>query len=205
MRHYKFAPAALKVCLLFVVIPGLSSALLSQQEALLVHRDIVDLTDEAQIIVHGTVVSARVEPHPQLKNLNTVLVTMSVAESLKGPGQKSLTFRQYIWDVRALGNGGGYHKGEELLLFLRPASELGLTSPAGLQQGRFEITRDARGQLQAMNAEHNAGLFTNLGSKARQRRASLPAASQKLATQVPGPVQLADLTQVVRALAGGSK
>jgi hypothetical protein len=177
----------------------------AQDGALRVHRDIVDLTDEAEVIVHGTILAAVVEPHPQYKNLSTVRVTMSVADCLKGGALKSYTFRQYIWDMRAIKGNGGYHKGEELLLFLRPVSSYGLTSPAGLQQGRFEVSRDANGQLQAMNAEHNAGLFDNLAAKARQRRTALPLASQKLAAQSPGPVQLSDLQQVVRALAGGSK
>ena len=56
-----------------------------------------------------------------------------------------------------------------------------------------------------MNAEHNAGLFVNMSSKARQRKAALPAASQKLAAQISGPVQLTDLKQVVRAFAGTAK
>lgn len=149
--------------------------------------------------------STQVEPHPQYKNLSTVLVTMSVTDCLKGTPQKSITFRQYIWDIRSISANGGYHKGEELLLFLRPPSPYGLTSPAGLQQGRFEITRDAKGQLQAINAEHNAGLFGNLASQARQRRTALPLVSQKLASQSSGPVQLADLEQIVRAFAGAAK
>ena len=189
--------------LLFVV--SSVSFIWAQEEALRIHRDIVDLTDEAAIIVHGTVISSQVEPHPQFKNLNTVLVTMSVSDSLKGTPQKSITFRQYVWDLHSIDANGGYHKGQELLLFLRAPSPYGLSSPAGLQQGRFEITRDAKGQLQAMNAEHNAGLFVNLATKARQRRTTLPIASQKLSAQRSGPVQLADLKQVVRAFAGGGQ
>jgi hypothetical protein len=193
-----------RVCLLICALL-LCSTCIAQEEALRIHRDIVALTDEAQIIVHGTIVSTQVEPHPQFKNLSTVLVTMSVSDSLKGAPQKSITFRQYLWDIRSINANGGYHKGEELLLFLRTPSTYGLTSPAGLQQGRFEITRDAKGQLQAMNAEHNVGLFENLASQARQRRTTLPLAGQKLASQKSGPVQLADLKQVVRAFAGAGK
>jgi hypothetical protein len=193
-------PICLLVCALLC-----SSVFVAQEEALRIHRDIADLTDEASLIVHGTVVSSHVEPHPQFPNLNSVLVTMSVADCLKGSPAKTITFRQYVWDIRSITANGGYHKGEELLLFLRPPSQYGLTSPAGLQQGRFEITRDDKRQLQAMNAEHNAGLFVSMSSKARQRKAALPAASQKLAAQISGPVQLTDLKQVVRAFAGTAK
>jgi hypothetical protein len=205
MGLVSFAVLRRRVLLALVAFLLLLAPLAAQEEALRIHRDIFDLTDEAATIVHGTIVSAVVEPHPQFKNLSTVLVTMSVAESLKGPAQKSVTFRQYLWDIRSITSNGGYHKGEELLLFLRSPSTYGLTSPAGLQQGRFEITRDAKGQLQAMNVEHNAGLFINLAGKARQRRTTLPPASQKLAAQPPGPVQLSDLAQLVRAVAGGGK
>jgi hypothetical protein len=31
-------------------------------------------------------------------------------------------FRQYLWDIRSISANGGYHKGEELLLLLRPPS-----------------------------------------------------------------------------------
>jgi hypothetical protein len=205
MGLVSFGNSPRKVALPIVVLLLFLAPVFGQEEALRIHRDIFDLTDEAATIVHGTIVSAVVEPHPQFKNLTTVLVTMSVTDSLKGPAQKSVTFRQYVWDMRSISANGGYHKGEELLLFLRSPSTYGLTSPAGLQQGRFEITKDAKGQLQAMNAEHNTGLFTNLAIKARQRRTALPLVSQKLAAQPSGPVQLADLKQVVRAVVGGGK
>jgi hypothetical protein len=191
--------------LVLAILLSLTAFVAAQEEALRIHRDIADLTDEASVIVHGTIVSSKIEPHPQFNNLNTVVVTMSVASSLKGSAPKTLTFRQYVWDIRSLSSNGGYHKGEELLLFLRPESQYGLTSPAGLQQGRFEITRDAKGNPLAMNGEHNAGLFTGVSAKAQQRRAALPASAQKLAAQRPGPVQLADLEQVVRAFAGTTR
>jgi hypothetical protein len=194
-----------RTLVLLVAVFGLATSAFAQEEALRIHRDIADLTAEAAVIVHGTIVSSQVEPHPQFNNLNTVLVTMSVTDTLKGKSQPTVTFRQYVWDIRSVKSNGGYHKGEELLLFLRPESQYGLTSPAGLQQGRFEITRDAKGQLLAMNAEHNVGLFTSLASKAQQRRATLPPAGQKLAGQNSGPVPLADLKQVVRAFAGTAK
>lgn len=205
MGPARFGDLSRTLLLLLAALFSLNLSCLAQEEALRVHRDIADLTSEAAIIVHGTIVSSRVEAHPQYKNLNTVLVTMSVSDTLKGKTQSTLTFRQYVWDVRSLNANGGYHKGEELLLFLRPESQAGLTSPAGLQQGRFEISRDAKGQLVAMNAEHNAGLFTNMASKAKQNRAALPATSSKLAAMTPGPVPLADLKQVVRAFAGANQ
>jgi hypothetical protein len=165
----------------------------------------VDLTEEANVIVHGTVVSAKVEPHPEYSHLTTVLVQIQIEDTLKGAPQKVLTFRQYLWDARARYNGGGYRKGDEMLLFLRPESRLGLTSPAGLEQGRFEITRPPKGRAAASNGHQNVGLFEGLTESARAKHLVLPAASQRLRAQTSGPVDLEDLKQTIRAIAGTRK
>lgn len=73
--------------------------LFGQQGALTVSRGLDQLTQEAQVIVHGHVIATKVEPHPQLKNLTTVVVTLSVIDVLKGAPQKTLVFRQYLWDI----------------------------------------------------------------------------------------------------------
>src|SRR4051794_9997355 len=99
-------------------------------------RTLEELTDEAAFIVHGHVIGVRSEAHPELKNLQTVVVTMEVDDVVKGDVPREFTFRQFVWDVRSLYDTAGYHKRQELLLFLRPPSRYGLTSPAGLEQGR---------------------------------------------------------------------
>src|SRR4029077_10998023 len=109
----------------------------AQRGALTVTRGLDQLTREADVISRGYVVSAKVEPHPQLTNLMTVLVSMKVSETVKGTLRKSIVFRQYIWDLRDQLDAAQYQKGEELLLLLGPVSENGLTSPVGLEQGRF--------------------------------------------------------------------
>jgi hypothetical protein len=177
----------------------------AQDAALARHRNLADMSDEANVIVQGRVMSVKVEPHPEYSSLTTVVVQLQVEDSLKGSPQKIMTFRQYLWDVRARYNSGGYRKGEEMLLFLRPPSRLGLTSPAGLEQGRFEITRPANGRAVAINGHQNVGLFEGLPKSARAKRVVLPAASQRLGGQATGPVDLEDLKQTIRALAGTQK
>jgi hypothetical protein len=177
----------------------------AQDAALARHRNLVDLTEEADVIVQGRVTSTKVEPHPEYSNLTTVLVQIQVADSLKGTPQKVVTFRQYLWDVRARYGGGGYRKGDEILLFLRPVSRLGLTSPAGLEQGRFEITRPAKGRAIAVNGHQNVGLLEGLNESARAKRVVLPAASQRLRGQAKGPMDLEDMKQTIRAIAGTQK
>ena len=163
-------------------------------------RSLAELVDESANIVHGRVMSVRVEPHPELKNLPTVVVTVEVLDNLKGSATKQLVFRQFIWDIRAQAHSS-YRKNEELLLFLRPPSRYGLTSPAGLEQGKFTITRDATGKELAVNGDNNAGLFVALATTAQKRGAVLPASAAKLAAQGVGPMPLSDLKQVVSSLA----
>lgn len=154
------------------------------------------------MIVHASVKSAKVEPHPKFSNLMTVLVTLDVQETLKGPAQKSLLFRQYVWDFRDQRNAAGYRKGEELLLMLGPVSQYGLSSPAGLEQGRFRIVRDSAGQVTAVNGRGNAGLFQHTAERAQARGITL---SQRQATlvrqQQPGPLALSDLKDAIRTFA----
>jgi hypothetical protein len=125
---------------------------------------------------------------------------MQIDDVLKGDVPREFTFRQFIWDVRSIHDGGGYRKRQELMLFLRPPSRYGLTSPAGLQQGRFVIQRDSAGDVTVVNADNNIGLFTGLPKAAQRRGATLPAAALALANKAAGPVPLNDLKQAVRSL-----
>jgi hypothetical protein len=180
----------------------LSCTALAQRGALTAPRSIDQLSQEAALIVHGHVTSAKVEPHPQLHNLMTVLVTMNVEETLKGTPSESIQFRQYIWDIRDQIDAARYGKGEDLLLMLGPVSQYGLTSPVGLQQGRFRITRDSMGQAMAANGNENLRLFEATEQRAQARGMKL---SQRVTTMVrqnrPGPVPLADLEDVIRSFA----
>lgn len=167
------------------------------------HRRTIDeLTDEAAFIVHGHVTAVRLESHPELKNLQTVVVSMHVDDVLKGQVRREFSFRQFVWDVHSLYDSPGYRKRQELLLFLRPPSRYGLTSPAGLEQGRFVIQRDAQGNVTAVNGDNNVGLFASLPNAAQKRGALLSASALALSKRASGPVALADLKDAVRSFAG---
>ena len=187
---------------LFLFILLLISTSYAQTASLRVHRDLAALIDESEVVFHGHVSSAKVEPDPQYSNLTTVLVTLQVEDVLKGNVPKTFSFRQYVWDIRAQYSSAGYHKGQELLLFLRRPSPNGLTSPAGLQQGKFEIHHDAAGKAFAVNGDANLGLFQTLTIQAKARKAVLPASSVGLMKQRSGAVPLKDLKDVVGALVG---
>ena len=163
-------------------------------------QSIDQLSEEATLIVHGHVTSAKVEPHPQLSNLTTVLVTMQVDETLKGTPQKSLQFRQYIWDTRDQLDASQYAKNQELLLLLGPVSEYGLRSPVGLDQGHFLVTRDSKGQPVALNGRANLHLFEAAEQRAQTRGIKLSPRVAALARQrQSGPVPLPDLEEAIRS------
>ncbi len=173
----------------------------AQRGALTIPRNLAQLTDRASDIVRGTVISARVEKHPELTNLDTVVVTLRLSDTLKGSAQGSFTFRQFIWDVRDRQDTAGYRKGQDLLLLMIAPSRYGLSSPAGLEQGRFRIERDRRGRKTAINGAGNFKLFEGLGASTKtasslsSRQASLVAKHRK------GPVDAAELTEMIRTFA----
>jgi hypothetical protein len=95
-----------------------------------------------------------------------VAITFHVENALRGatPGE-NLTVTQWI----GLWTGGQrYRVGEHLLLFLYPASKLGLTSCVAGETGRFSI--DAWGRV-VLSAQHLSAFRTDpvLGGKSRVR------------------------------------
>ena len=80
-------------CLLLLFACFASTAALAQRGAMTVPRNLDQLTDRASDIVRGTVVEARVEKHPELTALDTVVVTLRLKETLKGEARDSFTFQ----------------------------------------------------------------------------------------------------------------
>ena len=186
-------------CLVAFAACAAGTAAFAQRGALTLPRNLDELTDRASDIVRGTVVDARVEKHPELDNLHTIVVTLAVRETLKGDARDTYTFRQYIWDIRDRQDAAGYRKGQDLLLLMNAPSRYGLTSPVGLEQGRFRIQRDRSGREVALNGTGNLRLFERL-----QDAKSVPAAlteqqSSLVARHRSGPIALDDVSAMIRA------
>jgi len=186
---------ALAACLL-------TAPALAQRGAMTVPRNLDELTDRASDIVRGTVVEARVEKHPELASLDTVVVTLRLRETLKGEARGSYTFRQYLWDRRDAYDAAGYRKGQDLLLLMIAPSKLGLSSPAGMGQGRFKVTRDGAGREIAVNSAGNLRLFEGLADSAQPGIALTPRQAGLVAKHRHGAIAVADLTALIRAYAG---
>lgn len=189
-------------CLLLAAALATAASASAQQHALTLNRNLDQLTDRAALIVRGHVVSARVEKHPQFPGLDTVVVSLRVRETLKGAPRQTHSFRQFLWDIRDRLDANGYRKGQEVILFLIEPSAHGLSSPAGLDQGRFRIERNAAGEGFAVNGQGNFRLFEGLAGEAAKEGATLSPASLRLVdASRGGPVALADFTRLVRELA----
>ena len=164
-----------RLCVLILLFLVFSASAFGQRGARTIPQALDQLTDEAHDIVHGYIRSVRVEPHPQLRNLNTIVVTLSVKDTYKGTPRKSLVFRQYVWDLDPWHASTEYGKGQEVVLLLGPVSEYGLTSPVGLEQGRFRVTTNKKGQAVAVNGRNNSGLFDSVAQRAKSKGLQLSA------------------------------
>jgi hypothetical protein len=202
-RSFPF-PFLAAACSLFCALFIAASAF-AQVGANTAPADLDRLVQGAQFIVRGHVISARVEPHPLFPNLQTVVVTLSVARVLKGEASSTMTFRQFLLDVRDVPVFAGYKGAGELLLFLNPVSPYGLTSPVGLEQGRFRILRDAKGNRFALNGRGNFGLFDQVASKASSRGLVFSKTIRETLAKPAGQVPLDDFEQVIHALVGAAK
>jgi len=101
----------------------------------------------AGMIFSGTVTRIERRPATAGQSVETVAVTFRIEIALRGatPGE-DLTITQWIglWS-----SGQRYRVGERVLLFLYPASKLGLTSCVGGPLGHFAIDRAGQELLTA--------------------------------------------------------
>lgn len=173
----------------------------AQRGAITLPHNLSDLSGTADRIIQGKVVAARVEPHPDYKNLKTILITLQVDDILKGGTAKTFTFRQFIWDIRDISDAAGYRVGDEVLLFLNRPTPINLTSPVGLEQGRFRIVKTVSGQSLALNGDGNAHLMGGLIETGTLNTSKLSARSRSTMQSFKrGPIDLDALKESVRVL-----
>jgi len=182
----------------FVVL-ALVTSCWAQRGVLTAPRNLTQLTDSAATIVRGRIITARVEPHPSYPHLSTVVVIMRAEEVIRGAPESIFTFRQFVFDIRDRRTAAGYRKGDEYLLLMNTPNKLGLTSPVGLEQGRFRIIRSSDGKAFAVNGHGNRGLFQGIASEPRFK--SMPEPLAAIASQHQGvAIELDDLRAMIRQL-----
>ena len=191
----------LQRCFLLLLACAVAAPVWAQRGALTVPNNLGQLTSRAAVILRGSVIDARVEKHPQFSALDTLVVTLRVKETLKGETTDTFTFRQYLWDFQDRRSAAGYLEGQDLLLLMNAPSRYGLSSPTGLIQGRFRITRDQSGREIAVNGYGNAMLFDGLSAEVAKKATPLsPSSASLVLKHRKGPISVRDLTALIHEL-----
>ena len=154
----------------------------AQQGGLTMQVDLARMVDESENVVLARVTNVVAEKHPDFGNLDTVVVTLQVLDPIKGSPGAVLTFRQYVFDIHDRDTKLGYRAGEEVVVMLRRPSQFGLTSPVGLEQGRFRVERDGLNNRMVRNGSDNAGLFGGVDQTSPGLRPRLSQGVQQLVT-----------------------
>jgi hypothetical protein len=124
----------------------------------------------------------------------------------KGQANQQFSMRLFVDDPVDLQTNLGYKPGQDVLLFMTKPSEFGMSSPAGLDQGRFVIRRDAQGNRFATNGVNNLGLFAQIDQKAPNLKARLTPQARQVATeQKGGPISYDQLKEMVAVLQGSAQ
>jgi hypothetical protein len=190
-----FAPP---LCLLLI-----SCAL--QAQFLVKPVNLTYITQRADIIVRGHVTEVVHETLPNFPNIYTLRVTLSVDDMMRGPSGNTYTFREIFLGRRAQEGKLKYQAGEHLLLFMTSASKYGLSSPIGIEQGRFHISQNSAGSALIANEISNAGLFNNVALAASDAGQILPQNQLDVIGTQQGPVQLNDFLSLVKNLTSLSR
>jgi hypothetical protein len=158
------------------------------------------LTQRAHVIVQGHVTEVVQETLPQYPNLYTIRVTLSVDDMMRGPVGKTYTFREISLGLRTKEGKKSYQTGQHLLLFLPSPSQYGLSSPIGIEQGRFHISQNSSGSSLVSNETGNIGLFNNVATAVSSAGRTLTQNQFKVVSTKSGPVQLNDFLSLVKNL-----
>jgi hypothetical protein len=138
-----------------------------QADSLQSRQNVVDLIEQAELIIRGDVV----EVTDGIENgVPFTEVKVQVKEAIRGSVGAEYTFRQFgLLAPRAMGNGlvnynvnpagwATYRQNEEVVLFLWPqARKTGLRTTVGLKHGKFGIKAGG-----AMNQGDNLGIFQDV-------------------------------------------
>lgn len=183
----------------------LAVPLAAQRGARVLHRNIGQLVETADVIFRGEVISAYNEPHPT-RRINTVVVTFKVLEVLKGQPGAQFTFRQYLWDQQDVKTKLDYSPGQQYLMLMRNPNPDGLSSPSGMEQGRFRLLLDDAGLATATNGFDNVGLLRGVDQSTPGLKVNLsPATSARMAVHKRGPISYDDLKNLIQsAMATGN-
>lgn len=163
------------------------------------------LTQRADVIVQGHVTEVVHETLPNSPNIYTLRVTLRVDDMMRGPAGKTYTFREIFLGLRAKEGKRSYQAGQHLLLFLPSPSRYGLSSPIGIEQGRFHISQNTSGSALISNETGNIGLFDDVAVTSSNAGRVLTKNQWNVVSTKRGPVQLNDFVSLVKNLTSLSR
>lgn len=169
MTRIRMTRAAV-IILLMLILPTPDAARATQ----ILPVNLEQIVSGASRIFTGTCVAVEDGVVPGT-SIPVTAYTFSVSDPIKGDLEKTVVVR-HLGVRRPRPQGDRmlvfrvpgmpvYREGQEVVLFLNPASSLGLSSPIGLSQGAFQIVR-VDGKKMVQNGLGNKGLF--LGIDARE-------------------------------------
>src|SRR5579863_4737217 len=132
---------AMVVALAFLLISEVAFAQSPVLPQLASIPNLAALNRGASSIFSGTVTAVS-QVDPASGAVASMRITLHVDQAVRGvQAGETFTFREWagLWD-----SGQRYRPGERVMLFLYPASRLGLTSTVGGTQGRFSIDQAGR-------------------------------------------------------------
>lgn len=134
--------------------------------------DIDGLLEGSAVVFEGTCTGNRTERDPAT-NLVVTYTTFAVHDALKGAPGATHVIKQVggeLDDGSPVFRIQGVPKfvpGRDYVVFLPPASSLGFSSPTGLAQGRFNVTRDEAGAPRVANGRDFRELTARIPPRGR--------------------------------------
>lgn len=189
---------------LLVISAAQPPGALAQTSARVLQRNIAQMVEKADVIFRGEVITAYVEPHPT-RRIRTVVVTLRVLEVMKGQPGTEYTFRQYLWDQRDIKRKLDYAPGQQYVLLMRNPNADGLSSPSGMEQGRFRLSIDPAGNVTAANAYDNVGLLRRIDQTSPKFKDNVDATTRaRISQHRRGPIAYQDLKNLILGAVAGS-
>lgn len=164
-----------------------------------------EMTDRADRVFSARYVEQRSYLDERI-NRTVTEITLDVERVVKGDVAGRITIRtlEGISDLLPGGERttrGPFVAGQSAVFFLYPDSPLGLTSPVGLGQGRFEIVEPKPGRPMAVNGFENKHLLRGLSSRGVERIERSPSLRTKAdRVRNGGEVDLTALLDLADAL-----
>jgi hypothetical protein len=168
--------------------------------------DLEELVADSALVFEGTCLGNRTEREASTGMVVTY-TTFAVHDALKGEVGSTHTIKQVggnLDDGRPVFRIQGVPKfapGQDYVVFLTGASTLGFSSPLGLSQGRFSITREG-GVPKVANGRDFRELVAGLHASGRAEEAL---ARLRSSPAVERHMDLADFKALVRERAGAAK